>query len=303
MRPNPWIGLLIGGLCSASFAAPAPTTREQMTDAFVRQTRRDPEYNRFPRLREHVISIFRRRAPDERPLAIHASVAELIGGRGRPSVELTQDDLNGFFDACASDGATILRAIGFVGRAVHQTGVTVFMDGRLIRNALTRRNLALGLAMPVDDLAFFAYVPDAWVDPNYQCRFVAAYTRSYEHRFPKEVLDATLRIGTGKSATIANPWKRPPTTETVYLVEGAIVYGDAGVGLVNITGVGGKKHGILGAVQRILFFLPDAIDSMIIRNGDLYVKALVSQRVRDFERLPQYAVHRSGDVARPARAE
>lgn len=292
MSPR-WIaGLVFGWLCSASCAAPPTTTREQLADAYIRQARFDSEYRNFPRLREHVISIFRRRAASERPLAVDDSLADLIGGRGRPSVELTQDDIDGFFEACAADRATILRGIGFVGRAVHQTGVTILIDGRTIRTAIGLRKLQLGLAMPVEHLAFFAYAPDTWVEPDYQCRFIAGYTRSYEHRFAPEVLDATLRIGTGRSATVVNPWKTPLTTETVRIVDGTVVYGQMGVGLVEIRGVGGHRHGLAGAFQNLLFFLPDTVDSMLIRGGDLYIKAFATQRVRNFERLPQFAVRR-----------
>lgn len=286
------IWLVVGWLGDGLRAAPPITTRERLAEALIQQTQRDPEFARFPRLREHVISIIRRRTQHERPLAVHPTMAELLGGNGCPSLEMTQQDVDDFFRACAADRATILRAIGFVARVVHQTGITVYMDGRLVRNALVRQNLDIGLAMPVDHLVLFAYVPDAWIEPDYQCRFIAAYGQSYEHRFPKEVLDATLRLGTGRSAVMVNPWKTPPVSETVYVVEGRIIYGERGIGLVGIRGVGGRKHGVLGTVQRVLFFLPDAIDAMVIRDGDLHVKAIVSQRVRGFEQLPRYAVHR-----------
>ena len=52
----------------------------------------------------------------------------------------------------------------------------------------------------------------------------------------------------------------------------------------------GRKRGFVGALQRVLFFLPEAITGMVLRDGDLYIDALVDQRIEDFE-SSGYAVH------------
>jgi hypothetical protein len=59
-----------------------------------------------------------------------------------------------------------------------------------------------------------------------------------------------------------------------------------------VKGIGGQKRGVLGFFQKVLFFLPDAIDSMTIREdkGEMITEALVNTVVKDFETKPIYAI-------------
>ncbi len=115
------------------------------------------------------------------------------------------------------------------------------------------------------------------------------------------MLDATLKIGTGRTAPYLSPWDRDASIATAHIVEGTLIYGDGGVGYTNITGIGGRKHGLLGTLQRVLFFLPDGINGMVVREGDLYVRAVLDQQVDGFEQSLRYAVHpRSGYLANPS---
>jgi hypothetical protein len=97
-----------------------------------------------------------------------------------------------------------------------------------------------------------------------------------------------------------DPWDDGAEIRTAYIVEGRIMYGDAGVGYVDVSGIGGRKHGLLGVMQKVFFFLPDAIDGMVVRGGDLHVNAIMNQRVEGFESALRYAVHyRDGMLIAP----
>ncbi|MDA1191290.1 MAG: hypothetical protein O3A46_06350 [Candidatus Poribacteria bacterium] len=267
----------------------------------IHRAQTDPDLAKYPTFREHIIRILERKATQTRPLALNPYASAILGGKGQPATETNGDDVADFYKSCAQDRLTIVRAMGFVARTVKETGVISYLNGRHARNALAEMQLDVGLAVPLRGLQFFAYVPPAKDDSaEVQCRFIAAYDAPYEHKFEKEVLDATLKIGTGRSVPYLDPWNSDATVTTVYLVEGKIVYGKAGVGYIDVKGIGGRKHGVLGVLQKAFFFIPDAIDGMVLRDGDLFVNAAVNQRVKDFEEISQYAVHRKdGTFANP----
>ncbi|GIX06438.1 MAG: hypothetical protein KatS3mg115_0841 [Candidatus Poribacteria bacterium] len=295
MRGWIFVLLLLGGVVGGGFGQegiPGPLGDGRL-DALIAQAERDPELAPYPHFREHIVTVLRRKALETRPLQVNPYVAELLGGNGQPAVEMHREDVVEFFRACAEDGLTIIRAIGLVGRTVAQTGVLIYLDGRHAVYAVESLGLNLGLAMPLEGLELFAYLPlpDRKPASDVQSGFLAVYRYPYEHRFPKEILNATLKIGTGRSAPYLSPWDPDDSLRIVYLVEGKLIYGRSGVGFVDVEGIGGRKGGLLGTLQKIFFFLPDAIDAMVVRDGALHVQAIVSQRVANFESLPVYAVH------------
>ncbi len=271
---------------------PALGWTAEAPSSLIDRTIVDPEYDRYPNFREHALTILRRKVAETRPLDLNPYVADILGGPGRASVEMHAEDVEEFFVAAARDELSIVRAMALVARAVRETRVTTYLNGAHAREVVGRLGLDVGLAVPMDQLLLFAYIPiDAGADTETQCRFVGVYARPYEHRFRKDVLNATLRVGTGRNVPYLDPWDHDAEITTAYLVEGRILYGDAGVGYVDVSGIGGRKHGMLGFVQKMFFFLPDAIDGMVVRGGDLHVNAIVNQRVEGFESALRYAVH------------
>ncbi|MBT7097060.1 hypothetical protein HN937_06770, partial [Candidatus Poribacteria bacterium] len=175
---------------------------------------------------------------------------------------------------------------------VRRMDVIFYMKGSDMRAAFDGNGLESGLGLPVAELAMFAYIPDASrVEPDFQCRFLAVYERSYVHSLPKDVVNATLKVGSGDSAPFQDPWDESAPAISGRIVEGDMIYGARGVGAVGIHGVAGRKRGVLGALQKVLFFLPDAISGMVLRDGDLYIDALVDQKIEAFESAGEYAVH------------
>ncbi|MBT3268592.1 hypothetical protein HN371_15660 [Candidatus Poribacteria bacterium] len=269
--------------------------------SLIDRTLVDPEYDEYPHFRQHALTILQRKVSETRPLDVNPYVAELLGGSGRPSVELHADDVEEFFVAAAADELTIVRAMGFVARAVRETRVLTYLNGEHARDVVRHFGLDVGLAVPMSHLLLFAYIPvDAGADDEVQCRFLAVYGAQYEHRFHRDVLNATLKVGTGRDVPYLDPWDDGAEIKTAYIVEGRIMYGGAGVGYVDVSGIGGRKHGLLGVMQKVFFFLPDAIGGMVVRDGDLYVNAIMNQRVEGFESALRYAVHyRDGMLIAP----
>jgi hypothetical protein len=286
------IALRLAALAGVLWLAGALAWAGDAPTSIIGRTLVDPEYDRYPNFRQHALTILRRKAAATRPLDINPYVADILGGAGKASVEMREEDVEEFFVAAARDELSIVRAMGLVARAVRETRVTIYLNGAHAREVVDRLGLDVGLAVPMKQLLLFAYIPiDGAADDQTQCRFVGVYARPYEHRFRKDVLNATLRVGTGRDVPYLDPWDHDAEITTAYLVEGRILYGDAGVGYVDISGIGGRKHGMLGFVQKMFFFLPDAIDGMVVRGGDLHVNAIVNQRVEGFESAMRYAVH------------
>ena len=278
------VALLVSQQAATVWATPPST--------LIDRTVVDPEYDRYPNVREHALTILRRKAAETRPLDVNPYVADILGGAGRPSVEMHPEDVEEFFVAAARDELSIVRAMALVARAVRETRVTTYLNGEDAREVVDRLGLDVGLAVPMKQLLLFAYIPvDDGPDDETQCRFVGVYARPYEHRFRKDVLNATLRVGIGRDVPYLDPWDHDAEITTAFLVEGRLLYGEAGVGYVDVSGIGGRKHGMLGFVQKVFFFLPDAIDGMVVRGGDLHVNAIVNQRVHGFESALRYAVH------------
>ena len=172
----------------------------------LEQPAADSELDDYPHYREHVLRTFRGKSDSTRPLDVDPYVADVLGASVGPSLELRPDEVAEFFDACARDQLTILRGIALVARAVRTTGVLAYPNGR---DAVEHLHLSVGLALPMKHMLLFAYVPiDEPASPDVQCRFVAVYGAAYEHRFSRQVLDATLKIGSGRTSPSLSQWTR-----------------------------------------------------------------------------------------------
>jgi hypothetical protein len=208
-----------------------------------------------------------------------------------PSPELWR----AFFRAAAADRMTVLRAFALVAREIKKHGVVMFGPGRDFEQAVREEGIDLGLALPASNVALGIWSPDPKVkDPEFLLHLKVFYTEAYTHRFPDEILPANLKIGLGAPETYwldGTAFRQPTVTADLY-------YGPKkGVGFRNVRGVGGQKRGFLGFMQKLFFFLPDAVDAMRINEdtGEMVTEAIVDTTVKDFERDPRYAIKRNGD--------
>ena len=256
-----------------------------------------PDFKNYPNFINHLTKMINRK---RHRLNCDERVAKLLGGNGRWAMRSTVEDLKGYFQACSDDGLTMLRTMGVFASLWNKMDTLNYMDGRDVNRAVKELNLSTGLALPIENLRLFAYIPNherAKVDKVYQCDVLAVYDKQYKHRFREEVLNANLKIGTGDTAPFVDIFSDEGGEWTGYLIKGILTYSDKHVGFMEISGVGGEKRGFLGFLQKILFFLPDAIDAMTLdKNGDMTTIALMNETVEGFEKDRKYQVHRIGEL-------
>ncbi len=195
----------------------------------------------------------------------------------------------GFFRAAAADHLTALRAFALLAREIKKEGVVVFGPGETFEKAVGD-NVDLGLALPAQNIGTAIWSPDPNnTDPEFQLHMKIFYTKPYIHRFPDYILPANLKIGYGPEQTYwMNGQEYTQHTVDTDIYDGPV----HGVGFRNVQGIGGQKRGFMGFLQKVLFFLPDAVHSMTISevNDEMITEALVNTVVKNFEKNPIYSI-------------
>lgn len=195
-----------------------------------------------------------------------------------------------FFVIAAEEKLTVMKAFCMIARELKKRGVVNMGPGADFTNAVEEQKVDLGLALPATHLGTAIWAPDPKnTDPEFLLHMKVFYTETYIHKFPDHILPANLKIGQGP---IASYWLggheyRQPTVDT------DLYYGPTrGCGFRNVKGIGGQKRGFLGVLQDILFFLPDAVDSMYVdeKSGSMITEALVNTTVENFETDPKYGI-------------
>ena len=269
---------------------------ESMRKQLIEEFSNHPDLKKYPNFVHFLIGMINR---ERHRLNVDERVAKFLGGNGRWAIRASVEDLKNYFQACSDDGLTMLRTMGAAASLWRKANTLNYMDGRDVNRAMKELNLSSGLALPITNLRLFAYIPNsekAQRDEAYQCDILAVYDKEYKHRFQKEVLDANLKIGTGDTATFVDIFSDEQGEWTGYMIKGVMKYSDEHVGFMEISGVGGEKRGFMGFLQKIFFFLPDAIDAMTLdKNGDMTTIALINETVEGFERQRKYQVHRIGE--------
>ncbi|MGZ3687667.1 MAG: hypothetical protein ACXVBW_05170, partial [Bdellovibrionota bacterium] len=188
------------------------------------------------------------------------------------------------------DHLTCLRAFALLSREIKRNGVIVFGPGKDFEKAVSDNHVDLGLALPAHNIGTAIWAPDANnTDPEFQLHLKVFYTEPYIHRFPDNILPANLKIGFGKDET----YYMDGQEYHQHTIEADIYDGPTkGVGFRNVKGVGGQKRGFLGFVQKVFFFLPDAVDSMTINEAkdSMITEAMVNTVVKNFEKDPLYSI-------------
>jgi hypothetical protein len=195
-----------------------------------------------------------------------------------------------FLAAAVADHLTVLRAFALMAREIKKFGVVVLAPGTLYERAIAENRVDLGLALPAKNVSAALWMPDPSVeDPEFQLHMKVFYTESYVHELPDDLMPANLKIGYGDEATYwMDGEERKQRT-----IDADIYYGDqGGVGFRNVKGIGGQKRGVAGFFQKLLFFLPDAVHSMVIdeKSGVMVTEALINTRIEEFERNPKYSM-------------
>ena len=209
--------------------------------------------------------------------------------------EPTQQLWNEFFRAAVKEKLSVLRAFALLAREIKKNGMVIFGPGVVFENAVRDNHIDLGLALPARNVGTGIWTPNPnHPDPEFLVHLKVFYTVPYIHQFPDHILPANLKIGYGEPETYA----MDGITYTQHTVDTDIYYGDkGGIGFRNVKGIGGQKRGVMGFIQKVLFFLPDAVDAMIIdeKEDELVTEALVNTTVEKFEATPKYGIKTTQD--------
>ena len=203
------------------------------------------------------------------------------------AITLKRQDIIDFLEATADDGITLLRATALFTRWVRSRGLPVFATGETIETAV-RTGFSLGLMFPVDHIAYFFYVPNDSIKGDFQAHIRVIYTRNYIYRFEKDIFDADVLVR-GQEIRYNKP---EGTFRKGYLVTTDVYYNDQTVEYTNVQGIAGQKHGALGFLQKVFFFLPKTLNGLTLKDNDLIIDAFINQRVSGFEQKPRYRVRR-----------
>ena len=154
----------------------------------------DPELRRYPHLQQFVEGVLPHRQPSLREadpsLAELLEDAKQIDTSDQPYLRLTSPEVDTFFEACVADKLTMLRAIGLIARVVNWSNMVLVIDGRDIDAALKAQSLDVGLALPMEHAALFAYIPHLRSRPPFLCRFFAVYDRAFTYSSPDKATSA-----------------------------------------------------------------------------------------------------------------
>ncbi|MBQ27549.1 MAG: hypothetical protein CMH81_05340 [Nitrospiraceae bacterium] len=196
-----------------------------------------------------------------------------------------QGVIEAFLYAAVSDELTAMRWLALMSKVLHAEGLAMCSSGDPLNAAIELLNIDLGLALPLRELGSFAWLPryDP-ADPTKFMRLNLIYRKQYIHHFRKEILPVDLKIGYGEIVrSIDNGVER-----NGYLTSMDFYVSDSRIGFENIEGLAARQQGIIGLLQRILFFLPDNVAGMYVENNELVARALVTIRVPNFETTSKY---------------
>ena len=190
-----------------------------------------------------------------------------------------------FLRAAARDKLTAIRWLSLMSKVLHAEGLAMCSSGDPLNAAIESLNLDLGLALPLDELGAFAWLPQYDPeDPTRVMRLNLIYRKQYIHRFRKEILPVDLKMGYGESVRYMDHG----VERNGYLTYMDFYVSENRIGFDHIKGLAGRRQGFIGLLQRIFFFLPDDVSGMYVENNTLVSKALITMRTPNFETTPKY---------------
>jgi hypothetical protein len=248
----------------------------------------DPELRRYPHLQQFVKGVISHRQPSLREadpsLATFLEDAKQIDTSDQPYLRLTSPEVDTFFEAGVADKLTMLRAIGLIARMVNWSNTVLVIDGRNIDAALKAQSLNVGLALPMEHAALFAYIPHLGSQPPFLCRFFAVYDRAFTYTYGKDVLNESVVIGAdGGPRLSARKIFDDQPSGSLYMVESDILYRGSAVGFYNIKGV------TLAGWKAIAF---GPVDAMFVEGETLTIKGThwLERNVGGFERPEEWSL-------------
>lgn len=205
-------------------------------------------------------------------------------------VELPIESIEEYILAGVNDNLTVIRLFSELAKRVNESGYALCGNGDDVNDIIKRNNIELGLSLPMTDLAYYAWHPgQSNLDTGSITKLYLVYRSSYVHRFSDEVLPADLKIGADEEITyLENGVQRHGK-----LMDMNLFISTKGIGFSDISGLAARPHGIMGVILDVLFFIPDAVDSMYIKQNKLITEALITTKIDEFETTSKYQMHRT----------
>jgi hypothetical protein len=201
------------------------------------------------------------------------------------------DQWDQFFTAAIADGLTNLRAFTLLAQEARKNGVSLWGMGKDYEQAVNRGRVNLGITIPAEHaIVGFWDITARPAEPDHLMHVAVIYDREFVHHFPDEIIPADIRIGSGKPLT----FMLAGFERTGYPLEADLFYGNGKLGFRNVHGISGRVHGVLGMIQKILFFVPDAVHSLTLdeSTGRLTTEAIINTSVEGFETKPGFRMTR-----------
>ena len=279
------LGLVVGFWPQLSLCQQSGLQGTQQLQTIIQQ---DAEISRYPHFQQFLKGI----VPDRRSalgktdesLAKLLIDAKQIDDPDRLYVRLSPAEVAAFFAACVQDKLTTLRAIGLVARVVSWTNVVLVFDGRDIETALKAHRLRVGLSLPMEHAALFAYIPQLHAQPPFLCKFFVVYDAAFTHSYESQDLDASVVIGPyeGSKLSARKVFDDGQPSASLYTVQSDILYNGSTVGLYSV-------RGITLAGWKAMAFGP--VDEMFVEDGRLTIKGThwFRKNVDGFERSEEWS--------------
>lgn len=190
-----------------------------------------------------------------------------------------------FMSAAASDKLTAMRWLNLFAKILHAKKLAFCTSGDKLNAAIEKAGIILGLGLPLNQLAVQSWTPiNDPQNPSHTMRLNLIYRKEYTHRFRKEILPVDLRMGFGRKVQYQQNNKNHDGywSSMIFFISGETF------GFKNIEGVGARKQGFLGFIQKLFFFLPDQVKGLYVENNVLVAKSLITMRIKDFETTEKY---------------
>ena len=210
---------------------------------------------------------------------------ELLGGTRaiRPSPEIWKQ----FLTAALADKLTNLRAFALFGLEAKKRQLSIWTTGPDYHQALQSNRVKVGLSLPADNVIVAVWKvtpPNAAAD--HLMDVTMYFSKPYVSEFEPELIPAALKVGDADPVEFALMGKK----QVGYPMRAELFWDQKKLGFRKVKGVSGRKTGFAGFLQKLLFFLPDAVDSMVIedKEGRMVTEAIVNTVIDDFEKNEKY---------------
>ncbi|MCY3553891.1 MAG: hypothetical protein OXH56_01085 [Gemmatimonadetes bacterium] len=202
------------------------------------------------------------------------------------ALRLNAADLTHMFTAAEQDTLTLLRVNVVLARWIAERNLPLYADGEAVDEAL-KQGFSLGLTFPLHHVSYLFFSPDAARSGDFLIHIRALYDINYTFRFDRDILNADVIVHGTETAYTDDSGPR-----TSYLVTLELYDELEWARYTDFEGLSGRKRGVAGFFQRVLFFIPKTLDGLELRDGHLKIKAFIDQNIEDFERLERYHVRR-----------